>query len=121
MKVVTWFSAVSASRLASIMIAFCLILVTAHAATFTVNCANDPYKGVGHQDFRYLAAVHHEALDGQADTHPACDTCPRPALPGGVDPNPDPNKPLKDKGCGKKDKATSLIGADVLTDVVQKS
>jgi len=86
----------------------------------TWNCANDPAKGAGHEDFRYLAAVHHEALDGQPDTHPACDTCPRPPLPGGVDPNPDPNKPLKDSGCGNKDKATGSLGADVFTDVFVK-
>jgi hypothetical protein len=86
----------------------------------TWNCANEPAKGAGHEDFRYLAAIHHEALDGQADPHPACDTCPRPLLPGVVDPNPDPNKPLKDKGCSNKDKATGQFGADVLTDVFVK-
>ena len=46
--------------------------------------------------------------------------CPRAPLPGGVDSNPDPDKPLKDKGCGNKDKVTKQVGADVLTDVVIK-
>jgi hypothetical protein len=41
-------------------------------------------------------------------------------LPGGGDPNPDPDKPLKDKGCGNKDKVTKQVGADVLTDVFMK-
>lgn len=84
------------------------------------DCANDPAKGPGHEDFRYVARVNHVALDDQPDTHQECDVCPRPPLPGGVDPNPDPNKPLKDKGCGNKDKATGQLGADILTDVVVK-
>jgi hypothetical protein len=86
----------------------------------TWNCANDPARGAGHEDFRYLATVNHAALDGQVDTHAACDTCPRPPLAGDVDSNPDPRKPLKDKGCGNKDKATGQFGADVLTDVFIK-
>ena len=85
----------------------------------TYGCANDPLKGVGHEDYRYLATVHHEAIDGNADTHTADDTCPRPPLPSGVDPNPDPNKPLKDNGCGGKFPDGS-IGADVKTDVFVK-
>jgi hypothetical protein len=67
--------------------------------TFTGACVPDPMKGAGHEDFSYRAVVHHAALDGNPDTHTADDDCPRAALPGGVDPNPDPNKPLKDKGC----------------------
>jgi hypothetical protein len=86
----------------------------------TYNCANDPAKGAGHEDFRYLATVNHAAIDGNADTHTADDNCPRAPLPDGVDPNPDPDKPLKDKGCGNKDKVTKQVGADVLTDVVIK-
>ncbi len=44
-------------------------------ATFdvTYNCANDSLKGAGHEDFRYLASVHHEAIDRNPDTHPADD------------------------------------------------
>jgi HYR domain len=86
----------------------------------TYNCANDPAKGAGHEDFRYLATVNHAAIDGNADTHTADDNCPRAPLPDGTDPNPDPNKPLKDKGCGNKDKATGQIGAPVLADVFEK-
>jgi hypothetical protein len=78
----------------------------------TWTCANDPLKGVGHEDFRYLASVHHEAIDGNADTHPEDDGCPRAALPGSTDPNPDPDKPLKDTGCAG--------GVDVKTDVFLK-
>ena len=80
-----------------------------------LRCDNDPAKGEGHEDFRYLATVHHEAIDGNLDTHTADDDCPRAALPGGVDPNPDPDKPLKDKGCGGKPP-----GTDVKTDVFLK-
>ncbi len=86
-------------------------------------CVPDPLKSTStedHTDFAYMAEIHHEALDGNADTHPECDTCPRGALPAGVDPNPDPNKPLKDKGCGNKDKTTRLLGAPVVTDVFIK-
>ncbi len=73
----------------------------------TWNCANDPLKGAGHEDFRYLATVHHEAIDGNPDTHPEDDGCPRAALPGGLDPNPDGK--VKDTGC-----------AEVKTDVFVK-
>ena len=76
----------------------------------TYNCANDPLKGAGHEDFRYFATVHHEAIDGQTDTHTADDNCPRAALPGGTDPNPDGK--IKDTGCAG--------GVDVKTDVFIK-
>jgi hypothetical protein len=78
----------------------------------TFSCANDPDKGEGHEDFRYLALVHHEAIDGNPDTHPEDDGCPRAALLGGTDSNPDPAKPLKDTGCAG--------GVDVKTDVFLK-
>jgi len=87
---------------------------------FTTNCIPNTAKGLGNEDYRYTAIVHHEALDGNADTHPDCDVCPRGPLPDGVDLNPDPAKPLKDKGCGNKDKLTGQLGADVKTDVVLK-
>jgi uncharacterized repeat protein (TIGR01451 family) len=83
----------------------------------TYNCANDPLKGAGHEDLRYHATVHHEAIDGQPDNHPVDDVCPHNALPGGVDPFPDGK--VKDNGCGGKTTAGTL-GADVLTDVVVK-
>jgi hypothetical protein len=72
----------------------------------TWTCANDPLKGAGHEDFRYLAAVHHEAIDGNADTHPEDDGCPRAALPAGQD------MAFKDTGCAG--------GVDVKTDVLVK-
>jgi Subtilase family len=71
----------------------------------TFNCANDPAKGAGHQDYSYTATVNHEALDGNPDTHPEDDSCPRDPL--GTVPNPDGK--IKDKGC-----------VEVLTDVVDK-
>jgi uncharacterized repeat protein (TIGR01451 family) len=55
----------------------------------TYDCANDRAKGAGHEDFRYRATVHHEALDDQPDSDPADDSCPRGALGG----------PFKDRGC----------------------
>ena len=76
----------------------------------TYNCANDPAKGVGHEDFRYLATVHHDAIDGKADTHTADDNCPRAALPGGVDNTAGLN--VKDTGCNG--------GVDAKTDVFIK-
>ena len=72
----------------------------------TFDCANDPLKGAGRQDFRSLAAVHAEALDGNADAEPADDVCPR--IPSG-----------SDKGCGAENIA-GLLGGDVLTDVAIK-
>ena len=90
--------------------------------TFTTECVNDPGKSSkkdpGREDYRYTAHVNHFALNGIADTHPEDDDCPRAALPGGVDNNA--GKPIKDKGCGNKDKETKQFGADVLTDVVLK-
>jgi hypothetical protein len=82
--------------------------------TFTAafDCANDQLAGAGHEDFRSIASVHHNAIDGLADTHPADDNCPRAPLPGGTDPNPDPSKPLKDTGCAG--------GVEVKTDVFIK-
>ena len=71
----------------------------------TFDCANDPAKGAGHEDYSYSASVTHEALDGEADTHPADDSCPRAAL--GIDPNPDGK--INDKGC-----------VEEVTDVVRK-
>jgi hypothetical protein len=69
------------------------------------NCANDPAKGAGHEDYSYTVTVDHGALDDNPDTHPADDSCPRAAL--GIVPNPDGT--IKDKGCPEE-----------VTDVVQK-
>jgi hypothetical protein len=65
----------------------------------TYNCANFPAKGVA--DFEFTATVNHAAMDGNADSDPANDICPRP-----------PNPATGDKGCAK--------GLEVLTDVFLK-
>jgi len=88
--------------------------------TFSTNCVPDALqtsKTAPHNDYRYIATVHHDAINGVADSHPACDVCPRGSLPGGVDPYPDGK--LKDKGCGGKN-SDGTLGADILTDVVVK-
>jgi uncharacterized repeat protein (TIGR01451 family) len=50
---------------------------------FTSACINDPRKSIGsstsHDDYRYTAVVHHSAIDGQADSRPENDVCPRAA------------------------------------------
>jgi hypothetical protein len=97
-------------------------LTVAFDVTFSTNCVPDPMastKTTTHNDYRYVATVHHEAIDGQPDSHPACDTCPRGPLStsGNFDPYPDGK--VKDKGCGGK-KLDGTLGADVLTDVVVK-
>jgi hypothetical protein len=74
----------------------------------TFECANFPAKfdkKTGENaDFEYMVHVNHAALDGEADTAPANDDCPRP-----------PNPLTKDKGCGGKGPDGAL-----LTDVVGK-
>ncbi len=67
------------------------------AVTFDPGCVPRPAKGLGSEDYRYVARVHHEALDGQPDTHPECDVCPRAPV---AEPHPDGK--LRDLGCGKK-------------------
>jgi hypothetical protein len=69
--------------------------------TATIDCPNDPLTGLGHEDYRTTVTLNHAALDGQADTVPANDICPRP-----------PNPATGDKGCAK--------GLEVLTDVFLK-
>jgi hypothetical protein len=69
-----------------------------------IDCPNDSLPSTStedHSDYRYAVTVDRAALDGQADTNPGNDDCPR--APSGTD-----------KGCGGK------YGAEVLTDVVQK-
>jgi hypothetical protein len=80
----------------------------------TFDCAVNPAKGLGQEDFRYVATVHHDAIDGVVDTHPECDVCPHGPLEGFVDPNPDGR--IKDKGCGAP-RGDGTFGNDVLTDV----
>jgi hypothetical protein len=62
--------------------------------------------------------VDHSALDGQADTDPIDDVCPRSVTPP-FRPDPNPDGKLKDKGCGVK-KSDGTFGADVLIDIVDK-
>jgi hypothetical protein len=83
----------------------------------TFGCAGDATKGAGHEDFRYIATVHHDVIDGIADAHSECDVCPRAPLEGGKDPNP--NGRIVDKGCGAP-AGHGTFGNPVLTDVVVK-
>ncbi len=85
--------------------------------TYASNCVSDQLKGLGHEDFRYLAHVHHEMIDGEPDNHAVDDDCPHDRLPGDQDPFPDGQ--IKDIGCGGK-KPDGTLGAAVLTDVVVK-
>ncbi len=78
----------------------------------TFDCAVNPAKGPGQEDFRYVAIVNHAAIDGAIDTHPDCDVCPRAPL--GIDPNP--NGRIRDRGCGAPI-GRGLFGNDVLTDI----
>ena len=75
----------------------------------TIACANDPLVGAGHQDYRYTVTVDPSVLDGNPDTVPANNVCPRP-----------PNPAIGDKGCGNKEPVTKQLGADVVTDVFSK-
>ena len=62
--------------------------------------------------------MNHAALDGEEDTHPADDLCPRSVIPPfEFDANPDGT--IKDVGCGNKN-PDKTFGADVLTDVIVK-
>ncbi len=78
----------------------------------TFGCVNDPLattKSANHSDFRYTVTVNPAALDGNTDTQPSNDVCPR-----------QPNLAIGDKGCGNRDPVTKQPGADVLTDVIMK-
>jgi len=86
---------------------------------FSTECVNDPAKSSardpGHEDYQLLVTVDHAALDGQPDTHPADDACPRSVTaPFQVDPYPDGS--IKDKGCGKL-KGDKTFGDPIKTDV----
>ncbi len=82
--------------------------------TVTFDCAVNPAKGVGQEDFFYTATVNHGAIDDVPDTHPECDVCPRLPLDGVVDPNPDGR--IRDKGCGAP-LGNGTFGNEVFTDV----
>ncbi|MGD0651763.1 MAG: hypothetical protein ABSA97_11605, partial [Verrucomicrobiia bacterium] len=86
--------------------------------TFSTNCVPDALqttKTAPHNDYRYIATVHHGAIDGNADTFSADDTCPRDPLVG----VPLGTGTTADKGCGGKN-PDGTLGADILTDVVVK-
>jgi hypothetical protein len=80
----------------------------------TYNCTNakKPAFDTTPGDYSYTATVHHEVIDGNADSHSADDICPRSAL--GTDPNPDGT--INDTGCGAK-KLNGTFGKPVLTNV----
>jgi hypothetical protein len=82
-----------------------------------LGCANDPARGAGHEDYRYVATVHHSALaGGRPDSHPEDDTCPHDALPTPGHRDPYPDGRIVDRGCGSA-KPGGLLGGDVKTDV----
>ncbi|MGE5303079.1 MAG: hypothetical protein ACM3TN_07095, partial [Alphaproteobacteria bacterium] len=68
-------------------------------------------------DYSFSATVYHEVLDGTADIHGEDDMCPRPALPGSLDPLPPP-KGTSDKGCGAK-MPNRTLGGPVTTGVAR--
>jgi uncharacterized repeat protein (TIGR01451 family) len=87
---------------------------------FNSDCANDPAAtsgaSPGHDDYRYFASVHHEAIDGLPDSHPEDDMGPRSVRPPYfVDPNPDGT--IRDAGVGAA-KPDRTYGGDIFTDVV---
>jgi hypothetical protein len=93
-------------------------LTVAFHVMFSTNCVPDPLattKTAPHNDYRYIATVHTEAIDGIADSFTADDTCPHGPL-GSV---PYGTGTTVDKGCGGKN-PDGTLGADVLTDVVVK-
>jgi hypothetical protein len=89
-----------------------------YKAIFSTACIPDPAKStanVFHGDYRLSASVNHDAIDGQVDSDPPDDVCPRTA--NRIDPGPDGT--LKDIGCGGK-KADGALGAELVVDVVDK-
>jgi hypothetical protein len=46
----------------------------------TFDCMNDRFKGDAHEDFSYTAHIDQSALDGNADTNPVNDDCPRAVI-----------------------------------------
>jgi hypothetical protein len=87
--------------------------------TVTFDCPNDPLKGPGHEDYRYVATVHHEAIDGIPDSVPADDVCPRSPAVAATSIYPTGGGAIVDKGCGAKTTGGPL-GAPVTTDVTMK-
>jgi hypothetical protein len=83
----------------------------------TFDCSVNPARGLGSEDFFYTATVDHTQIDGNADTHPECDVCPRPPLDGLFDPNP--NGRIRDRGCGAPTGGGNF-GGEVLTDIISR-
>ncbi|MGA2222569.1 MAG: BACON domain-containing carbohydrate-binding protein [Verrucomicrobiia bacterium] len=93
-------------------------LTVAFQVTFSTNCVPDSLastKTAPHNDYRYIATVYTEPIDGTADSFTADDTCPHGPL-GSV---PYGTGTTVDKGCGGKN-PDGTLGADVLTDVIVK-
>ena len=91
-------------------------LTLAFEATF--DCVNDPLASSSttvHNDYRVVAIVHQEAIDGFADSFLADDTCPRDPL-GSV---PHGSGTIVDNGCGGK-KPDGTLGADVFGECGQQ-
>ena len=86
----------------------------------TFDCINDPArstpKAPNHNDYRFIATVNRAATDGDADSHPSDDVCPRSVTPPyELDPNPDGT--IKDKGCGAR-KSDGTFGGELFIDIV---
>jgi YVTN family beta-propeller protein len=86
----------------------------------TFDCINDAKantpQNLGHEDFRYTAAIDRSVLDGNADVHAADDVCPRSVkAPYQLDVYSGGN--IRDFGCGTK-KPDKTKGGPVMTDVL---
>jgi len=73
------------------------------------------HEGRGHEDFRYVATVHHEAIDGVPDTHPDCDVCRVRRSWSRIRDGKNQRQRLRQSG------ESRLFGGDVLTDVFSKT
>ena len=86
--------------------------------TFSTGCVPDSMatsKTEAHNDYQTVATVHAEVIDGNLDTFPGDDTCPR----GPLNNVPLGTGTITDKGCGGKN-PDGTLGADVFTDVIVK-
>jgi hypothetical protein len=88
----------------------------------TFDCVNDParstIKDPNHSDYRFTATVDRAAIDGDTDSHPSDDICPRPVTPPyAIDPYPDGM--IREKGCGAR-KSDGTFGNELVTDIVTK-
>jgi YVTN family beta-propeller protein len=87
----------------------------------TFGCVNDPKRSTSkepnHYDYRYGASINRAALDGEADTHHADDTCPRSVNPP-YETDASPDGTIRDRGCGAR-KPDGTFGGEILTDIVR--